>query len=183
MLWPTKNTPADAYEVPVAVLPFVAASKPVGFMTCRPTYYTLLFFAGVSALARPFAEVRGVAVGETRDYLIYICCMVVAVLMAQIAELCTRPMRRDLDVIRSIRSDRVPRMLNASLALAVIFANQMVHGFLWGGQLVAVCMICAGTVVGDVVYHAYGKKNPVRGDGATPPRRPRRRRASRPRPA
>jgi hypothetical protein len=183
MMWPTKNTPVDAYEVPVSFLPFVAASKPVGFMTCRPTYYALLFFAGLSSLARPFAEIQRVTPGTGSDYLVYACCLMAAVLMAQVAELCTRPMRRDFDVIRAIRSDRVPRMLNASIALAVVFANQMVHGFAWGGQLMAVCAIGAGTIIGDILYHAYGKKNLRAMDGPTPTRRARRRRANRPRTA
>lgn len=155
MLWPHKNTPVDAYKVPVSLLPFVAGSAPVAVMTCRPTYYTLLFFAGLGSFVRPFVDGGKVVVGSTTDYVVYGACLLVAFLGAQVAELFTRPARRDLRIAQSIRGDRVPRMLNGVLALSVVMANQAVYGISWGGQLTAITTIFTCTVI----YHTYGKRH------------------------
>jgi hypothetical protein len=177
LLW--KGTPPGAYAVSISCVPLTAGQTPVTWVTCPPTYYLGVFYAGFSGVARPLAEYYHIQVGSLADYKLHGLCLVVSFVLAQLTEYQTRPASSDRKIVKGLGRDRVARAYSLALALAAVTAMELVQGFMWSGNLTAIAVVAASTLFGDLLWIFYGKKQPAwqgtptRRRSLRPPRRPR----------
>jgi hypothetical protein len=150
MLLVDKNTPQDAFELPLGAK----------VVTCRPTLYLGLAYLGISHLVRPIADAHQISPGSAGDYWIYLVgCSLAAFFMAQALEFKTRPLRQD-KTVGHVRHDRAARVCNLLLGLGGGVPSVVLTGAHWTGSNVALGLITLLTVFGEAVYQTYGKKHP-----------------------
>ncbi|MEU7847144.1 hypothetical protein AB0B74_20925 [Micromonospora parva] len=148
---PDKNTPADAFEVPFGL----------SLKTCRPTLYLGLAYLGVSGVARPAVTAHQIEPGSAQDFSVFGMCLVISFVIAQALEYSTRP-TRGATVVGSVRGDGTARRCNLILGSLGVPVSLLTGQMEWGGHLAVISLIAVCTLLGEVLYHTYGKKNPYR---------------------